>query len=148
MSQHSKTIRLNISTCTFLIDKSLVEFNVMPHHHLCSNKWKHEDRKKTEIQLTSSAAMVKQGQCFFVSLILTVLAFWAVLRALERLSGANSRQISLASADTPSSWNSSKNLACRKEWQEGGVRVNTSKSCQSICQRHHLRVHRCNTLSV
>ena len=71
--------------------------------------------------------MVKQGQCFFVSLILTVLAFWAVLSALERLSGANSRQISLASADTPSSWNSSKNLACRVTG--GGVHGNTKKRC-------------------
>ena len=116
MFQDSTTIRL--------LEHFELMFNVLPNPQLCYYKWKHVDLEKPDTQLTSSAAMVKQGQCFFVSLIFTVLAFWAVLRALERLSGANSRQISLASADTPSSWNSSKNLACRVTG--GGVLVNTN----------------------
>ena len=64
--------------------------------------------------LTSSAAMVRQGQCFLVSLILTALALWTVFRALDRFSGVTSKQISLASEDTPSIWYSSKKLACNE----------------------------------
>lgn len=69
--------------------------------------------------LTSSAATVRQGQCFLVSLTLTDLAFWTVFRALDRFSGVTSRQISLSSEDTPSIWYSSKKLACREEEHTG-----------------------------
>lgn len=58
--------------------------------------------EQKKVQLTSSAAIVRQGQCFLVSLTLTALAHCAVFKALDRLSGATSRHISLASGDTPS----------------------------------------------
>lgn len=64
--------------------------------------------------------MVRQGQCFLVSLTLTALAFWTVFRALDRFSGVTSRQISLSSEDTPSIWYSSKKLACARK---DGIRV-------------------------
>jgi len=65
--------------------------------------------------LTSSAAMVRQGQCFLVSFTLTTLALWTVFRARDRFSSVTSRQISLSSEDTPSIWYSSKTLACRED---------------------------------
>lgn len=73
--------------------------------------------------LTSSAAMVRQGQCFLVSFSLTDLAFWMVFRDLARFSTVTSRQISLFSGDTPSIWYSSKKLACRGRQTHGLVRL-------------------------
>lgn len=67
-------------------------------------------------RLTSSAATVRQGQCFLVSFTFMDLAFWMVFRALDKLSGATSRQISLSSDETPSIWYSSKKFA----WREAG----------------------------
>lgn len=79
--------------------------------------------------LTSSAATVRQGQCFLVSLTLTALAPWTVFRALDRFSGVTSRQISLSSEDTPSIWYSSKKLACGTE---GSVRTEGTETCRSL----------------
>lgn len=66
-------------------------------------------------RLTNSAVMVRQGQCFLVSLTLMALAFWVVFRALDKLSGVTSRQISLSSEEKPSIWYSSKKLAWREK---------------------------------
>lgn len=52
--------------------------------------------------LTSSISKVKQGVCFFVSLIFTDFAFCADFSDLTKFSGITSKKISLASADTPS----------------------------------------------
>lgn len=70
--------------------------------------------KSDFLSLTSSAAMVRQGQCFLVSFTLTALEFWTVFRALDRFSGVTSKQISLCSEETPSIWYSSKTLACKE----------------------------------
>lgn len=61
---------------------------------------------------TRSTSNVRQGECFFVSLILIHLAFWAVFKALVKFSGASSRNISLASSETPSNAYSSKKWPC------------------------------------
>lgn len=67
-------------------------------------------------RLTNSAVMVRQGQCFLVSLTLMALAFCVVFRALDKLSGVTSRQISLSSEEKPSIWYSSKKLAWRGKY--------------------------------
>lgn len=64
-------------------------------------------------QLTRSTSTVRQGLCFFVSLILTHLALWVVFRAFIRFSGDSSKYISLSSSDTPSIAYSSKKWPCK-----------------------------------
>lgn len=92
--------------------------------------------------LTSSAAMVRQGQCFLVSLTLTDLALWTVFRALDRFSGVTSRHISLSSEDTPSIWYSSKKLACREEAHNDRISMINKGNLIQMTNRNKMTVRR------